>query len=79
MGVADLIPPDVPYRVKTPTLAEWFGVTPTTILAWVAAGRIPEPIRVGRRTHWHIVAEVRESLVRIEAEEMALIRGKRYG
>ncbi len=68
MSVAEFIPPDAPYRVRTSTLAKWFGVRHATIKNWWETGRIPKPIRLGPRTTWHIVARVKAALERYQAQ-----------
>jgi len=75
MSVAEFIPTDAPYRVRTSTLARWFGVTNRTIKGWWESGRIPKPIRLGPRTSWHIVAKVKAALERYQASLEASEKG----
>ena len=34
-------------------VAETFSVTICTIRRWIAKGKIPEPMRIGRKRYWH--------------------------
>jgi predicted DNA-binding transcriptional regulator AlpA len=40
--------------VSTATIAELAGVAPNTVLEWSKQGKLPKPIRLGKRTiRWH--------------------------
>lgn len=67
MQASDLIPPDAPPRVRAAQLAEWFGVSVNAIQDWVEAGRLPAPLKLGPRTHWYDVEEVRAALKATDA------------
>jgi hypothetical protein len=42
----------LPPFVGTTDLVHLFGVTHRTIYDWVATGRLPEPVRLGRNLRW---------------------------
>jgi predicted DNA-binding transcriptional regulator AlpA len=64
MSGSELIPATAPERVKAPFLAACLGVSRNTIMKWVGLGLLPEPIRLGPRTHWFETREVRAALDR---------------
>jgi predicted DNA-binding transcriptional regulator AlpA len=48
-ATADAMPDRLVPRVE---VARMFGVTEQTIAAWVQEGRLPKPIKIGRRSYW---------------------------
>lgn len=43
----------VPRKLLTKNdVAALFGITTTSINPWIAAGKIPAPMRIGRRVYW---------------------------
>lgn len=49
-------------------LAEWFDVSPRTILNWVKLGILPKPVRLSPRKRLWQTEEVRASIVKLETE-----------
>lgn len=64
MAPSSLIPVDAPEYVRAGVLARWFKVSPVTVWRWVELRILPEPMRLGPRTIWFNVAEVRAALER---------------
>ena len=46
--------PPQPLLLRAPAAAATCSVSPRTWQSWDAAGRIPQPIRIGRSTFWRV-------------------------
>jgi len=53
MSVATVPPPSsLPELVTTDDVARAAGVVPATVRIWVKQGRLPKPLKLGRRLLW---------------------------
>jgi hypothetical protein len=77
MTVTELIPPNLGdnEKVSPGIVAEWLGVSPATVKAWSRVGRLPPPIRLGPRTAYYLIGELRAALARMDNGTAA--RGRR--
>jgi predicted DNA-binding transcriptional regulator AlpA len=77
MVAAALIPPELGdnEKVSPGIVAGWLGVSRTTVKAWSADGRLPPPVRLGPRTQYYLVGELRAALARLDTERAP--RGRR--
>jgi hypothetical protein len=64
-------------KVMTPQLAKLLGKSPITVRAWVRRGILPEPERLGPKTHLHDLAAVLSALAsRIRFGEGGYVKRK---
>lgn len=68
MAFAELIPAHLPdtEKVGARVVAEWLGVTVTTVKAWAKEGRLPQPHRLGPRKSYFLIGELRVALRKLE-------------
>ncbi len=78
---SDLLPEgdECPKLASAAELAEWFGVSPRTIVNWANSGILPKPVRLSPRKQAWRTEEVRAALVRLEEETWAPVEGKSNG
>ena len=73
MSLADLVPKDLPdaAKVKVKQVAEWLGITDSTVTVWEKNGRLPKLHRLGPRTSYFLAGELRAALNKLEEKPVS--------
>jgi predicted DNA-binding transcriptional regulator AlpA len=66
MTMTELLPVDLPPRLKSGALAKLLGISRAAINHMVADGRLPQPLRLGPTLHLHDTAKVRVALSKLQ-------------
>ena len=70
MTLEEMIPAELPddARVRVNEVAEWLGVGVHCVYKWAKNGRLPQLYKLGPRTQFFLVGEIRESLRKLEEQ-----------